>query len=186
MLSLVSPQAVQPDGLNKKLTERGSSDLWGRAILRGSRLRCSRLELERIGDHATNIAKDSFWRDQAGEIREPTGQRWNPKRYLHYPYPGAFRGIAISKEPAIILRAPRSHLYSNHWRQMENAVRVAMAQELCLGRRNTGRRWIGKGARQKSTSLVRHAHALLSRCFDFVPAHPESLVPPKSKTMRER
>jgi hypothetical protein len=20
----------------------------------------------------------------------PTGQRWNPKRYLHYPYPGAF------------------------------------------------------------------------------------------------
>lgn len=72
------------------------------------------LELERIGDHATNIAKDSFWRDQAGEIREPTGQRWNPKRYLHYPYPGAFRGIAISKEPAIILRAPRSHLYSSH------------------------------------------------------------------------
>jgi phosphate uptake regulator len=28
------------------------------------------LELERIGDHARNIAKDSFWRDQAGEIRD--------------------------------------------------------------------------------------------------------------------
>ena len=25
--------------------------------------------LERIGDHATNIAEDSFWRDQATDIR---------------------------------------------------------------------------------------------------------------------
>jgi phosphate transport system protein len=25
--------------------------------------------LERIGDHATNIAEDSFWRDQAADIR---------------------------------------------------------------------------------------------------------------------
>jgi phosphate transport system protein len=25
--------------------------------------------LERIGDHATNIVEDSFWRDQAADIR---------------------------------------------------------------------------------------------------------------------
>ena len=32
--------------------------------------------LERIGDHATNIAEDSFWRDQADDIRHTYG----PKR----------------------------------------------------------------------------------------------------------
>jgi phosphate transport system protein len=32
--------------------------------------------LERIGDHATNIAEDSFWRDQAADIRHSYG----PKR----------------------------------------------------------------------------------------------------------
>jgi phosphate transport system protein len=32
--------------------------------------------LERIGDHATNIAEDSFWRDQAADIRHTYG----PKR----------------------------------------------------------------------------------------------------------
>ena len=31
--------------------------------------------LERIGDHATNIAEDSFWRDQAADIRHT----YNPK-----------------------------------------------------------------------------------------------------------
>src|SRR6516225_10053572 len=29
--------------------------------------------LERIGDHATNIAEDSFWRDQAADIRHTYG-----------------------------------------------------------------------------------------------------------------
>jgi phosphate transport system protein len=33
--------------------------------------------LERIGDHATNIAEDSFWRDQGDDIRHsyPTEKR---------------------------------------------------------------------------------------------------------------
>jgi phosphate transport system protein len=32
--------------------------------------------LERIGDHATNIAEDSFWRDQAADIRHT----YDPKK----------------------------------------------------------------------------------------------------------
>src|SRR5271166_2534482 len=31
--------------------------------------------LERIGDHATNIAEDSFWRDQATDIRHTYGAK---------------------------------------------------------------------------------------------------------------
>ena len=31
--------------------------------------------LERIGDHATNIAEDSFWRDQAADIRHTSGPK---------------------------------------------------------------------------------------------------------------
>jgi phosphate transport system protein len=31
--------------------------------------------LERIGDHATNIAEDSFWRDQAADIRHTYGTK---------------------------------------------------------------------------------------------------------------
>jgi phosphate uptake regulator len=31
--------------------------------------------LERIGDHATNIAEDSFWRDQAADIRHAYGPK---------------------------------------------------------------------------------------------------------------
>ena len=31
--------------------------------------------LERIGDHATNIAEDSFWRDQAADIRHTYGPK---------------------------------------------------------------------------------------------------------------
>ena len=31
--------------------------------------------LERIGDHATNIAEDSFWRDQAADIRHIYGTK---------------------------------------------------------------------------------------------------------------
>ena len=31
--------------------------------------------LERIGDHATNIAEDSFWRDQATDIRHTYGPK---------------------------------------------------------------------------------------------------------------
>jgi phosphate transport system protein len=39
--------------------------------------------LERIGDHATNIAEDSFWRDQATDIRHsPTAQRKKLERYV--------------------------------------------------------------------------------------------------------
>ena len=34
--------------------------------------------LERIGDHATNIAEDSFWRDQAADIRHTYGQSKSP------------------------------------------------------------------------------------------------------------
>ena len=29
----------------------------------------------RLGDHATNIAEDSFWRDQAADIRHTCGPR---------------------------------------------------------------------------------------------------------------
>ena len=31
--------------------------------------------LERIGDHATNIAEDCFWRDQATDIRHTYGPK---------------------------------------------------------------------------------------------------------------
>ena len=31
--------------------------------------------LERVGDHATNIAEDSFWRDQAADIRHTYGPK---------------------------------------------------------------------------------------------------------------
>jgi phosphate transport system protein len=31
--------------------------------------------LERIGDHATNIAEDSFWRDRAADIRHTYGPK---------------------------------------------------------------------------------------------------------------
>jgi phosphate transport system protein len=31
--------------------------------------------LERIGDHATSIAEDSFWRDQATDIRHTYGPK---------------------------------------------------------------------------------------------------------------
>jgi phosphate transport system protein len=31
--------------------------------------------LERIGDHAANIAEDSFWRDQAADIRHTYGPK---------------------------------------------------------------------------------------------------------------
>ena len=31
--------------------------------------------LERIGDHGTNIAEDSFWRDQATDIRHTYGPK---------------------------------------------------------------------------------------------------------------
>ena len=36
--------------------------------------------LERIGDHATNIAEDAFWRDQAADIRHTYGTRESPAR----------------------------------------------------------------------------------------------------------
>ena len=62
------------DDLNEKLVERASSD---------SELVPSYIDvifvaraLERIGDHATNIAEDSFWRDQAADIRHT----YSPKK----------------------------------------------------------------------------------------------------------
>jgi phosphate transport system protein len=62
------------DDLNEKLVERATAD---------SELLPSYVDLifvaralERIGDHATNIAEDSFWRDQAADIRHT----YSPKK----------------------------------------------------------------------------------------------------------
>jgi phosphate transport system protein len=59
-------------GLGEKLVVRAAAD---------SELVSSYLDLifiaralERIGDHATNIAEDSFWRDQGADIRHSYGQ----------------------------------------------------------------------------------------------------------------
>jgi hypothetical protein len=59
------------DDLNEKLVERASSD----SELVPSYVDLARA-LERIGDHATNIAEDSFWRDQAADIRHT----YSPKK----------------------------------------------------------------------------------------------------------
>ena len=40
--------------------------------------------LERIGDHATNIAEDPFWRDQAADLRHTYGPK---KETLSGPNP---------------------------------------------------------------------------------------------------
>ena len=59
--------------LNEKFVERATAD---------SELVPSYVDLifivralERIGDHATNIAEDSFWRDQAADIRHTYGPK---------------------------------------------------------------------------------------------------------------
>ena len=61
------------DSVNERLVERATLD---------SELVPSYVDLifvaraiERIGDHSTNIAEDSFWRDRAADIRHT----WGPK-----------------------------------------------------------------------------------------------------------
>jgi phosphate transport system protein len=55
------------DDLNEKLVERASVD--SELVPNYVDLIFIARALERIGDHATNIAEDSFWRDQAADIR---------------------------------------------------------------------------------------------------------------------
>jgi len=55
------------DDLNERLVGRASSD--SELVTCCVDLIFIARALERIGDHATNIAEDSFWRDQAGDIR---------------------------------------------------------------------------------------------------------------------
>jgi phosphate transport system protein len=62
------------DDLNEKLVERASSD--SELVPSYVDLIFIARALERIGDHATNIAEDSFWRDQAADIRHT----YSPKK----------------------------------------------------------------------------------------------------------
>jgi phosphate transport system protein len=62
------------DDLNEKLVERASSD--SELVPSYVDLIFVARALERIGDHATNIAEDSFWRDQAADIRHT----YSPKK----------------------------------------------------------------------------------------------------------
>ena len=55
------------DDLGEKLVERASSD--PELVPSYVDLIFVARALERIGDHATNIAEDAFWRDQAADIR---------------------------------------------------------------------------------------------------------------------
>jgi len=62
------------DNLNEKLVERASSD--SEFVPSCVDLIFVARALERIGDHATNIAEESFWRDQAADIRHT----YSPKK----------------------------------------------------------------------------------------------------------
>jgi phosphate transport system protein len=62
------------DDLNEKLVERASVD--SELVPNYVDLIFIARALERIGDHATNIAEDSFWRDQAADIRHT----YSPKK----------------------------------------------------------------------------------------------------------
>jgi phosphate transport system protein len=55
------------DDITDKLLERAASD--PELVTSYMDLILIARALERIGDHATNIAEDSFWRDQAADIR---------------------------------------------------------------------------------------------------------------------
>jgi len=55
------------DNVDEKLVERGTLDPAFLPIYVD--LIFVARALERIGDHATNIAEDSFWRDKAANIR---------------------------------------------------------------------------------------------------------------------
>jgi phosphate transport system protein len=60
--------------LNEKLVERATAD--SELVPSYVDLIFVARALERIGDHATNIAEDSFWRDQAADIRHT----YDPKK----------------------------------------------------------------------------------------------------------
>ena len=62
------------DDLNERLVGRASSD--SELVTCCVDLIFIARALERIGDHATNIAEDSFWRDQAADIRHT----YSPKK----------------------------------------------------------------------------------------------------------
>jgi phosphate transport system protein len=60
--------------VNEKLVERATQD--SELVPNYVDLIFVARALERIGDHATNIAEDSFWRDQAADIRHT----YDPKK----------------------------------------------------------------------------------------------------------
>jgi phosphate transport system protein len=60
-------------GLNEKLVERATA--YAELVPSYLDLIFVARALERIGDHATNIAEDSFWRDQAADIRHTYGPK---------------------------------------------------------------------------------------------------------------
>ena len=51
------------------MTSLSNEPLWTRNLCQATWTTFVARALERIGDHATNIAEDSFWRDQAADIR---------------------------------------------------------------------------------------------------------------------
>jgi phosphate transport system protein len=59
--------------VNEKLVERATQD--SELVPNYVDLIFVARALERIGDHATNIAEDSFWRDQAADIRHTYGPK---------------------------------------------------------------------------------------------------------------
>jgi phosphate transport system protein len=59
--------------VNEKLVERASWD--PKLVPSYVDLIFVARALERVGDHATNIAEDSFWRDQAADIRHTYGPK---------------------------------------------------------------------------------------------------------------
>jgi len=61
------------DDVNEKLAERAGSD--SELVPNYVDLIFVARAFERIGDYATNIAEDSFWRDQAADIRHTYGPK---------------------------------------------------------------------------------------------------------------
>ena len=61
------------DDVNERFVERGTLD--SELVPSYVDLIFVARALERIGDHATNIAEDSFWRDQAADIRHTYGPK---------------------------------------------------------------------------------------------------------------
>jgi phosphate transport system protein len=65
------------DDVNERLVERGTLD--SELVPSYVDLIFVARALERIGDRATNIAEDSFWRDQAADIRHAYGAKKESK-----------------------------------------------------------------------------------------------------------